>query len=184
MRVQEFLLNAWCRNGNNYSVCECFQAVLWAQKVLSTRINYPSFRSTTMSLSSLNVKPFNALLKILSLCTKPAYMKGCRALKRKASELSALIDSSKKAFCRELFNFLNGLALATLTPLCVFPLYEQTGITGLLLRVRLPQARFNLGVWTQQMGTFNFAFEVCFDQEYKKLCSSCWTATAPCVSGE
>lgn len=74
-----------------------------------------------------------------------------------------LIDYSKKAFCRELGSFLNGLAVAGLTPLCVSLVYEQTGTEGLL------QAHFNLEVCTQQMEAFHFAFEVCFDQEYKKV---------------
>lgn len=179
-RVQEFLLNAWCRNGNNYSVYECFQTVLWVQKVLSTRITNPSFSSTTVSLTSLNVRPFSALLKILSLCTKPAYMKGWRALKRKASELPALIDYSKKAFCRELWSFLNGLAVARLSPLCGSLVDGQTGIAGLL---RSPQAHFNLDLWTQQMAAFNSAFEVCLLEDYKKLCSSCWRTRASVCLG-
>lgn len=147
VRVQEFLLNAWCRSRNNYCAYECFQAVLWAQKVLSTRITHPSFCSTTMSLSSLNVKPFSALLKILSLCTKAAYMKGWCALKRKASKLSVLIDYSKEAFCRELLNFLNGLAVAGLISFCVFSCMNRQAS-------RVYCAHFNLDVWTQQMVAF------------------------------
>lgn len=50
-----------------------------------TSTSNPSFPSLTKSLSSLNVKSVNALLKILYLCTKPSQMKGWRALKRKAS---------------------------------------------------------------------------------------------------
>lgn len=107
-------------------------------------------------------------------------MKGWRALKRKASELPPLIDYSKKAFCRELCSFLNGLAVARLSPLCVSLVDGQTSITGLL---RSPQAHFNLDVWTQQMAAFNFAFEVCLLEDYKKLCSSCWRTRASVCLG-
>lgn len=86
-------LNAWRRNVNNYNVYECFQSGTRGENCslgpeslqYKTRTNDTSFPCLTMSLSSLNVKAFNALLKILSLCTKPAYMKGWRSLKRKAS---------------------------------------------------------------------------------------------------
>lgn len=51
--------------------------------------------------------------------------------------------------------------MAGLTALCVSLIYEQTGTGGLL--------HFNLEMWTQKMAALNFAFEVSFSQEYKKL---------------
>lgn len=161
------------------------KAVLQAQKVFKdkTSTNNPSFPSLTMSLSSLNVKSFNALLKILSLCTKPAQMKGQHSLKKKASQLSVLIDYSKRVFCRQLFNLLNGLALALLTPSLYFLLYEHIGIKGVfLLWVYSLEANFNLKAWTPANGDFQFCFWVYFDQEYKKLYSSCQGTRAMYVS--
>lgn len=92
-----------------------------------------------------------------------------------------LTTPKKLSAGRELCSFVNGLAVARLTPLCASLVYEQTG-TEILL-----QAHFHLEVCTQQMAAFNSAFEVCFDREYKKkkkLCSSCWRTRATWVSGE
>lgn len=97
-------------------------------------------------------------------------MTGWRALKRKASELPALIDYSKKAFCRELCNFLNGLAVARLTALGVSLSTDRQALrVYCILTWKLNLLHFNLGVWTQQMAPLDFAFEVCFAQEYKKV---------------
>lgn len=112
------------------TVSECFQTAVRGESgspgleslQYRTSTSNLSFPSLTKSLSSLNVKSVNALLKILYLCTKPAYMKGWHSLKRKASQLSELIEYSKKAFCRQLFNFVNGLALAMLASSLYFSL--------------------------------------------------------------
>lgn len=87
-----FVLNARCRNANAHSVCECFQTSTRGQScspgpesLQNKASTYnPSFPGLTMSLRSLNVKSFNALLKILSLWMKPAYMKSRHSLEGKA----------------------------------------------------------------------------------------------------
>lgn len=97
-------------------------------------------------------------------------MTGWRALKRKASKLPELIDYSKKAFCRELCNFLNGLAVARLTALGVSLSTDRQALrVYCILTWKLNLLHFNLGVWTQQVAALDFAFEVCFAQEYKKV---------------
>lgn len=141
-----------------------------------TSTSNPSFPSLTKSLSSLNVKSVNALLKILYLCTKPSQMKGWRALKRKASQLSELIEYSKKAFCRQLLNFVNGLALATL--FVFFPCMNIQAFSFLFSPFFCNGNACGklILMWKhrhQQVMTFSLTFEVCFSQEHNVLCLCC-----------